>query len=589
MGVAAGKLRISQAATQNGPGSLIDLPTLSMIVMASDDWELGQARSIDEPRLARRLGVKRFRNPPYRTKYGGGLPVKTFPRFLVCPRCHRLADHTKFTFEPRKARSQYVCKAPDCDGKGRAVAYPARFMVACAKGHLSDFPWHRFVHPDVQCDSELLLEDTGQTGAISDLLVKCPTHNAMKNLGSAFGPSGRDNLPLCSAQRPWLGDTDPEGCDEQPRVLLRGASNAYFPLIVSALSIPPWSEPVQVALGSYAEQMTKLDSAEKVASWLELTDAPELDQFTAEQIYSALVRRREGAKETALDLRQEEWRVLQSKPATIQSRAEFQAKVVDAPPVPGEFIERVLLLERLREVRALRGFTRIDPNPDIGDLGEVQALKSGMAPIMRSQKTTDWYPGVDFRGEGIFIQLNEQVVADWEKSPAVVKMAERHADAEKAWCDARGLPFRPAPSRYLLLHTLSHVVIRQLSLDCGYASTSLRERIYSSTDSDMPMAGFMIYTATPDSDGSLGGLVELGRPDDLGPLIKHALEGAALCAGDPFCASRRPEDDSGELNGAACHACLLIAETACEAGNRHLDRAALVPTLRRSDTAFVSA
>jgi hypothetical protein len=226
--------------------------------------------------------------------------------------------------------------------------------------------------------------------------------------------------------------------------------------------------------------------------------------------------------------------------------------------------------------------------PDIGDLGEVEALKSGMAPIMASQDTATWYPGVEFRGEGIFIQLNEQAVLDWEGQQAIVEMTERHADAQRLWSEARGLSYRPIAARYLLLHTLSHAVIRQLSLDCGYASTSLRERIYSSTDKDLPMAGFMIYTATPDSDGSLGGLVEMGHPNDLGPLIKNALAEAALCAGDPFCASQRPEDDSAELNGAACHACLLIAETACEAGNRHLDRAALVSTLRRSDTAFVS-
>ena len=103
----------------------------------------------------------------------------------------------------------------------------------------------------------------------------------------------------------------------------------------------------------------------------------------------------------------------------------------------------------------------------------------------------------------------------------------------------------------------------------------------------MPMAGLLVYTATSDSDGSLGGLVEMGRPEDLGPLIRRALDDARLCAGDPFCASQEPSR-SGQLNGAACHACLLISETACEAGNRHLDRAAVIPTLRESRTAFIN-
>jgi hypothetical protein len=586
MAVRAGKLRPSQAVTQHGPGSLIDLPTLSMVVMSADDWERGQSPRVDEPRLARRLKVSTFRGPPFFDfKAGtGGIPARIFPEFLVCPRCHRLARHTAFAFDER--RSEHTCKAPDCPGKGRAVAYPARFMVACPLGHLADFPWHSYVHgPDVICDAELRLVDSGQTGSITDLWVKCPTHKLSKNLGQAFGQAGRKRLPICGAERPWLGDTDPAGCTERPRVLLRGASNAYFPIVESALSIPPWSDPIQVALGLYADQMAKVDSLEKTRLWLEITNAPELERFAPEQVWSALTRRREGVEESSLDLRAEEWRALQSEPGTIDPRAEFHSRSVPVPTGIEPLVERVVLLERLREVRALRGFTRIDPVPDIGDLGEVEALQSGMAPIMR-HRPPQWYPGVDFRGEGVFIQLHEPRVGEWEARPAVQEMAARHGRAQRLWSEARGLDFQgPRPARYILLHSLAHMLIRQLSLDCGYSSTSLRERIYSSDDPATPMAGILIYTATSDSDGSLGGLVEMGKPEDLGPLIHRALEEALLCAGDPFCASQEPSG-SGQLNGAACHACLLIGETACEAGNRHLNRAAVVPTLRESGTAF---
>ena len=384
MAVRAGKLRPSQAVTQHGPGSLIDLPTLSMVVMSADDWEPGQSRRVDEPRLARRMNVATFRSPPFLDyKAGtGGIPARIFPEFLVCPRCNRLARHTAFSFDER--RSEHTCKAPDCRGKGQAVAYPARFMVACARGHLADFPWHRYVHPpDVVCDAELRLVDSGQTGSITDLWIKCPTHGVSKNLGQAFGQAGRARLPICGGERPWLGDNDPAGCTERPRVLLRGASNAYFPIVESAISIPPWSDPIQVALGLYAEQMAKIDSLEKAAMWLELTNAPELEQFSPEQIWSALTRRREGAEDNELDLRQEEWRALQAEPGAIDPKAEFQSRSVAVAPEVDAFVERVVLLERLREVRALRGFTRIDPIPDIGDLGEVEALQSGMAPIMR--------------------------------------------------------------------------------------------------------------------------------------------------------------------------------------------------------------
>jgi hypothetical protein len=578
----AGKLRPSQAVTQSGPGSLIDLPTLSMIVTAADDWEL--ARRIDEPRLARRLGVSTFRNPPHFNGKNavGGIPATVFPRFLVCPRCRRLAPFTSFSFNSR--RSEFTCKSPTCTRK--EIAYPARFMVACPKGHLADFPWHRYVHgPGAECDAELLLEDTGETGALTDLWVKCPVHGDTANVGHAFGQVGREKLPLCGGERPWLGDVDPAGCAEQPRVLLRGASNAYFPIVESALSIPPWSDPVQVALGSYTDQLVKVDSLEKLELWLDISNAPELEQFEPEQVWAALVRRRHGVEDSQLDLRQEEWRALQAEPGTIDPKAEFQSESVSVPEGVAGFVERVVLLERLREVRALRGFTRIDPIPDLGEMGEVEALSSGMASVMR-KRPPNWYPGIEFRGEGIFIQMDEEAVRRWEEGPEVKEMAAAQARAQEAWAKARGFALQsPRPSRYVLLHSLSHALIRQLALDCGYSSTSLRERIYSSTDPAFPQAGILIYTATPDSDGSLGGLVEMGKPDELGPLAARALRDAELCAGDPYCAGHEPID-SGHLNGAACHSCLLVSETACEVGNRYLDRATLVPTLRASATAI---
>jgi len=558
-----------------------------MIVMAADEWEPSRSRRVDEPRLARRLRVTTFRNPPYYDhKTGtGGIPATIFPTFLVCPRCNRLARHSSFSFDER--RSEYKCQAPDCRGKGLSTAYPARFMVACAKGHLADFPWHAYVHgPDTACDAELRLEDSGRTGSITDLWVKCPAHKASKNLGQAFGQGARRLLPRCGAERPWLGDIDLAGCTEHPRVLLRGASNAYFPIVESALSIPPWSDPIQVALGAYVDQMAKVDSLEKTRAWLDVNTVPDLERFTAEQVWSALARRQEGAQETDLDLRQEEWRALQAEPGSIDEQAQFHSRTVPVSPDAEDYLGRVVLLERLREVRALRGFTRIDPIPDVGDLGEVEALNSGMSPIMR-HGPPDWYPGVDFRGEGIFLQLREERVAEWEMRPAVREMAGRHAEAQRRWSEARGLELvDPRPPRYLLLHSLAHAVMRQLSLDCGYSSTSLRERIYSSDNPGMPMAGILVYTATSDSDGSLGGLVEMGKPEDLGPLMRRALHEAEFCAGDPFCASQEPAG-SAQLNGAACHACLLIAETACEVGNRHLDRATLVPSLRESRTAFI--
>lgn len=176
-----------------------------MIIAGVDEWQLANTARVDEPRLARFLRVEGFKEPPAYRKgdRSGGVPAFLFPRFLVCPRCNRLAVHTAFEF--RADRADHVCKSPTCGGGGRAIAYPARFMVACPRGHLADFPWHHYVHKGGDCQEELALEDTGRTGSISDLFVKCPTHNRSRNVGQAFGLAGRKQLPPCDGHRSYGG------------------------------------------------------------------------------------------------------------------------------------------------------------------------------------------------------------------------------------------------------------------------------------------------------------------------------------------------------------------------------------------------
>lgn len=586
----AGELRLSQVITQSGPGSLVDLPTLSMIMAGVDDWQLANTTRVDEPRLARFLKVDGFKEPPFYRKSdrSGGVPARLFPRFLVCPRCNRLALHSAFEFRPDRA--EHICKSPTCGGGGKAIAYPARFMVACPKGHLADFPWHHYVHKGGgDCLEELALTDTGRTGSISDLFVKCPTDNLSRNIGQAFGLAGRKHLPPCDGQRPWLGDRDPKTCGESLRVLLRGASNAYFPAVTSAISIPPWTDPIQTALGPYVELLELVQDRQTFTQWMALNNVPELKQvFTDDQLWGALLARREGSQDAPQDLKEEEWRAFQAADTlAIDRRAQFQARKLPTPSGT-PLISRVVALDRLREVRVLRGFSRIDSVPDVGEMNEVEALVVGLAPLRRTP--AKWLPAVDFRGEGFFLEIDTKRLSHWDSSRASQVATERLAESERAWWSARNVAATPAERtlRYVLLHTLSHLLIRQLALDCGYSSTSLRERIYSSLGSE-GMAGILVYTATPDSDGSLGGLVDMARPEFLGPVLTRALAEAALCANDPLCADRALLPIAPQLNGAACHSCLLLSETACEAGNHYLDRGVLVPTVARRDEALLGA
>jgi hypothetical protein len=584
MVVRAGELRPSQLVSQFGPGCLVDLPELSMVLAGTDDWNLGTTKRIGEPRLQRALRVTGFRSPPYlKYKEGvGGVPARIFPRFLVCPRCNRLALHTKFDFTERGAR--HLCKAGNCRGGGKAPAYPVRFIVACADGHLDDFPWHYWVHPQIQgCDSELRLEDSGRTGSITDLWVRCPTHDKKMSLGLAFGEGGKKRLPPCRGNRPWLGDQDTTKCDQELRVLLRGASNAYFAVTASALSIPPHSDPIQTDVGLYEDQLAKVDSVDKLENVLEIMNFPELTAYDAGQIWDALCRLRDTDEEIdPAELRWEEYRAFVEAKGAVDYRSQFKVVPENRPREADGVFDKVMRAVRLREVRALRGFTRIDSIPDIGDMGEVEAVNAGLTPIAR--RRPDWLPGVELRGEGIFVTLDSTALAEWEKRTSVNEYAGSLARSQKSWFDARAIEMPAAKSpRFVLVHSLAHLLIRRLELEAGYSGSSLRERIYC----DDRMAGFLIYTATPDSEGTLGGLVELARPEDLGPMLNRIWEDTRLCANDPFCASRRISDRESHINGAACHACLLLPETSCEQGNHYLDRSLVIRTLGGEGVEFV--
>jgi hypothetical protein len=204
-----------------------------------------------------------------------------------------------------------------------------------------------------------------------------------------------------------------------------------------------------------------------------------------------------------------------------------------------------------------------------------------MAQLCRNRP--EWIPANEVHGEGIFIRFREDTVAEWEALKPVKDRNDRLIAGHRGWRNARRLdPDKGYPGiRYAMLHTFAHLLIRELALECGYNASSIRERIYAGDG----MAGILLYTAAADSDGTLGGLVELGKPESLGRLIGQALHRAVICSSDPLCSEHNPGVDRS-LHSASCHACAFVAETSCEKGNRYLDRALIVRTFESADAAF---
>ena len=582
-----GKLRPTQVISQRGPGAVVDLPELSVVIAGIDEWRVRESDRIVEPRLEAFLKANGlFRPPQSGPSAFGGVPAYLFPEWLVCPirKCRMLAPKESFQWVGPPA-GEFRCPRDDRHGgKFNVSAFPARFMTACPKGHLDDFPWDSWVHAGARgsCGGHLRLDDEGWSGSVNDLVLRCESCGARHDMGGVFET---DALKDCSGRRPWLGLSDHEGgCKETPRVILRGASNAYFSVVASALSIPPYSDPIHMATAPFLERLLMLDTVEELVQAADLGLLGDLLKRHTPDDVLAVAR---GEEREIERLRPDEYRAFLDPPQPAQPPHEFEVRHVGVPPgTEAGRIATVAAATRLREVRALRGFTRIESGVDIGDLADVAKLDIDMAPL--GPKDVTWRPSVELRGEGIFVALDEQALRDWENKPEVTARAAELSDrfrdyqADRSDGERERQPF--LGMRYVLLHSLAHALIRRLCLEAGYSPSALRERIYSASGQD-PMAGVLIYTASSDSEGSLGGLVDQAIPDRFGPVLVAALRDTELCAQDPLCGAGEISGAAG-LNGAVCHACLLLAETSCEASNRFLDRAALVETLGRFGRRF---
>ena len=242
-------------------------------------------------------------------------------------------------------------------------------------------------------------------------------------------------------------------------------------------------------------------------------------------------------------------------------------------------IEAVVQLHRLREVMALTGFTRFEAvTPDID--GEYES------DVERAELAQDpkWFPAIENRGEGIFLLLRKEAVADWLSRDAVKNRIAQLDDGYVHWAAKRNAKRSHPGGPYVLLHTLSHMLIQSMAMRCGYPASSIRERIY--VDAEGGRYGLMLYTASADADGTLGGLVQQAR--EINAHLEVALRAGELCSNDPVCSQHSPGEgyEGRWLHGAACHGCALIAETSCEMRNDHLDRSLVVPTLSVQDAAF---
>lgn len=579
-----GTVRRAQAITTYGIGSLIAVDSESFVVSGLDEadqsWSVNESPRIHERRLARLLDVDYFRLPPASDdKSKDGLRVRRFPLMHSCPECNDLQRHRDFNPPPvaaSAARARSTSSPPASSspvkpgtsassrtGSGCTVPRTAVPQRPGSAGEAQDA--HFRAHVLAPLDPHFLHLWASPRGLDGGLL---PQERAQ---GS--GPQVPGHSPVARHVRPRTGVRTPL------RTLQRGSSAVWQPVLKSALSIPPWSDGRADPLAEHWEELRKLDSRAEVEMCLKFAFKG-ASPVPIDEVMELLDAEREdsdGESEPTFDhryraLRNKEYERLHS--GNDESEHSHKEQFVCETPLGDQSVLGPLgvtgpmLVKRLREVRALKAFTRL-ADPD-------STTESKEMPL--SSSPLRWLPAMEVRGEGVFLRLDNDRLGTWEKAIEVAARVERMRTAHQRVLEQRaGDPSSVVPSpatpRMVLLHTLAHVLINEWSLDAGYPAASLRERLYAADD----MAGVLIYTATSDSAGSLGGLVAQGEPERLDQAIRSAVHRAAWCSSDPLCVESEASGTGG-TNLAACHACVMLPETSCEQNNILLDRALLVGT-----------
>ena len=573
------EIRSSAVAGMAGVGAVVDVGQESFLIPGINGWKQWQLRIIELKRLSSRL--HKILKAPKEEK--PTLQVRRFPRAMFCEKCRMMAN---WKTEMELEDSEPLCPKDGCGGK----LVPMRFVSACENGHLDDVDWRYWAHSGKSgvrgCKSQdqlsFTVDTTAATGGLASIRVecKCGSSRSLEDLSNKS--IIKETFKTCSGRHPWIFGKQEE-CSADVVILQRGATNLHYPSTVSALDIP--TDMVENPAAQFAEQIrqhakyqrlinylksTEGDTSEMVSAYAELLaevvgcePSVVLEVASADVDGRVLVGAGGATEEGTIDqavLLDEEWRTieaaLQAGELISQNFAAVSEELApSAPPWIKGLVSGILLIRRLREVRAYLGFQRVKPDvsktvrPDVG-------------------AAENWLPASEVFGEGIVLALNFDLLEKWaagipDDEKASLKDLEDKRLDENFWFLPRVDPI------FFSIHTLSHLLLRRITFECGYSSSSLRERLYFSAEKKY--AGIMIYTADGDSEGSLGGLVRQGRRDRLAQSIIEAVDQGRWCSSDPVC-SETAGQGLGGFNHAACHACSLVSETSCTAANTLLDR-----------------
>jgi Domain of unknown function (DUF1998) len=575
----------SQLLRTYGPGAMLDLPENAVVVAGLQDWDYKGSnwRPIEEERLVallrQQLGAKLssafsgLRHPPMfdedrRDSNAPGVGVRLFPSWFLVDEASSASAVAASGGPPsadEKRRRMIEFSELDVKSNGKlsytgsgtkADVNPIRFVGACTRGHLQDIDWRYLTHrgKDLSCRKPLYWVERGVSSDPSDISVRC-TCGASVSMVDLYKPKF---LGSCQCHSPWLTprrDAN-EACADDLRLLPRSATNTYFPQTVTVISLTKANDKLRQTI---AENKTIIDSIVALPNFLD--------------VLRAIPQLKEAFKDFSSDA------ILQAL-GSGSAKSFFYAETLPLASLglaqPWDvFLKNVVRVHRLREVTCLYGFTRLEPPPTSAEneLDEIQLAVNG-ADLARN---VEWLPAIEQFGEGLFLHVAPEFLKRWLASKEIVAKAVTLRERERRDAERFNRPPIHRGAGYWALHSLSHAFMAELALECGYPLSSLKERIYSSGVAQTDRFGILVYTSTAGGQGTLGGLSNMA--DRVGELLARATKRQALCSNDPICAEHSEESEEYPLQGAACHACLLVPETSCEARNTRLDRGLLTQTV----------
>jgi len=589
-----------------GVGAIVPFPNDEALMIAGlDVWRYQNEKPfiIRDERLTKRLGVKELRWPPdFREQnadsvnYNLKIPAVRFPNWYYCPFCGYMEKTTYYQQQPECSRPQWgkgrICSL---NGKYRRKMIPERFIVVCPEGHIDDFPIAAWIHYDsghvYDENTCVIRRSTGGASAnLTGVFYEC-TCGAKKSMAGATTKGALKKIGYrCKGSRPWLGISSEDFCLQDTKdikVMLRGATNIWFADTRSSIHIPTENDVINREIAGILRDHYELLSSSRVNGEFNRGIIDHLAAFKgidSDVLYQAFVSqasKSEGEIDVSEEISEDQYRLAEYKVLVKTSGSDDQDfhsinhPIAEYNSVIHNYFKSISLVPKLRETRAMVGFSRLEPN---------EKLISEKKKDLRLGNE-EWLPAIEVFGEGIFFEFNDQTIKQWARSEEVISRINNLNIAyhESNFGKRSQGDLRP---EFVVIHTFAHLLINQLSFECGYGSSSLRERIYcEKTSNEYNMYGVLVYTASGDSEGSLGGLVRQGEKGRLEDTIISAVKNALWCTSDPICIQSSGQGPES-LNLAACHNCTLLPETCCENGNRLLDRGVVVGSLEEMDIGF---